>query len=127
MPRSLKVLITCDHCGEEIEGAEEQHPGALAISINGDAVKQIDLCGLCLRGDRNYLYVAGLISIYDQADAIPQVQPVPRRRSTSDPVTCPACGHPSPTAQGLGRHTRSAHGMSVADLRKAVEKGLPHD
>lgn len=119
MPRSLKVVIACDHCGNELQDPDEDHRGALALSINGGPVKQIDLCVECMLGDSNYLYVIGLLDLYENADPLPTTKPTTRRvRNTNGgPAQCPACDHVSGSPQGLGRHTRTEHGMTVAELR----------
>ena len=118
MPRSLKVVIECDQCSEEIES--EEHEGALTLSINGKPTKQIDLCSACMRGENDTTPMS-LVYIYEEADPIPE--PKVKRtssgtgRNQSEPSPCPACDHVAGSPQGLGRHARTVHGMSVQELR----------
>lgn len=119
MTRSLKVLVNCDYCDIEIEEGED-HEGSLTLTINGVGPRQIDLCGPCLGGDTNYLYVNGMLELFEKADDLPTSPPsaVRRARNTNGgPAQCPVCPHVAGSPQGLGRHTREAHGRTVAQLR----------
>lgn len=115
MPRSLKIVIICDNCLDEVDTDSEQHPGALALDINGEGKRQLDLCGGCIR----IATTENLLRLYDKADAIPEPRATPRRATQSQPSPCPHkdCDHVAGSPQGLGRHTRSVHGLTVEAVR----------
>lgn len=124
MPRALRIVIACDNCDEEIDTPDENHEGALTLSINGRGPKQLDLCANCLRGvGASPLNVWALIyALFEEADTIPDATPARRSRGSganqSAPTPCPVCGHVAGSPQGLGRHCRTEHGASLAKLRQ---------
>lgn len=105
MPRSLKVVVSCDYCMSSIE--DEDHGGALVLMINNEGPRQVDLCSECL----THRSVVDLLGVFDQADDLP----APSRREGG--LRCPACRHTASTPQGLGRHTKSVHHMTLRQLR----------
>lgn len=115
MPRSLKVVVSCDYCSGSIEG--EDHEGALTLTINKKGPRQVDLCEDCMSN----LSPLTLLSVFEGADDLPEPKPARRGRRADGEgmVYCPdpTCNAASPTAQGLGRHTRAAHNKTVSELR----------
>lgn len=118
MPRSLKVVVSCDYCPEEIDG--EDHEGALTLTINGKGPRQVDLCDDCLSN----LSPRTLLSVFEGVSDLPKQPRPPATRSRSGIERCGLCDAFSATPQGLGRHTKAAHNMTVAGMREAVEMGL---
>lgn len=125
MPRSLKVVITCNNC-DTLIAAGEGHKGDLVLTINGVGPKQLDLCRACFDGGDLAISPGTLLRLFEDADLIPEAKPSPRRTSRntnqSQPSPCPACSHVAGSPQGLGRHARTVHGMTVAELRKEIEE-----
>lgn len=114
MPRSLKLIVSCDNCGAPIN--DEHHEGSLVMKINDLGLRQVDLCLGCMNGDAT---VNSLIKAYIEADDIPQPKKVKRQgQNQGTPASCPACEHVAGSAQGLGRHSHSVHGMTLAKLRQ---------
>lgn len=118
MPRSLMVVINCENCDAAIEG--ENHEGSLVLDINGGGPRQIDLCRACMTGNSyDEVFPEQLLDLYAEAAPIPN-----QRRTKRAPVArgehpCPVqgCDSISPTTQGLGRHTRAAHDLSLKEAR----------
>lgn len=112
MPRSLKVVVTCDWCPQEI--TLEDHEGALTLTVNGKGPRQMDLCDECL----STLSPRDMLSIFEGLSDLPkQPRPATTRRG-GELQACGLCSAVSPTPQGLGRHTKSAHDMTVAEMRR---------
>jgi hypothetical protein len=115
MPRSLKVVVSCDYCPQEID--DEDHEGSLALTINGKGPRQMDLCDDCMTS----LSPRDLLSVFEGLSDIPKQPRPPATRGRSEVQRCGLCDTTSPTSQGLGRHTKAAHGLTVAEMRQAAE------
>lgn len=125
MPRSLKLMVSCDGCAAPIN--DEYHEGSLVMKIGDLGLRQVDLCLGCMNGD---VTVSELVKAYIVADDIPQ--PTKKKRASAGtgqgqgtPASCPACDHVAGSSQGLGRHTKSAHGVKLAQLRTQTAGILP--
>lgn len=114
MTRSLKIVVSCDFCYQSIE--DEDHEGALTLTINGKGPRQVDLCDECMSSRSPF----DLLAVFEGADDLPTSPPsaVRRARNTNGgPAQCPVCPTVAGSPQGLGRHTRREHGATVRQLR----------
>ena len=109
MPRSVKIVIECDACGHEVKEGEGLSP---ILIIDGVGPRQLDFCERCYVDAT----IQNLVVLFDSATDMPK--PKPATRSRGEQQHCGLCGASSPTAQGLGRHTKSAHDMTVAKMRE---------
>lgn len=107
---SQRIITECDECLALGETSDAATVAVRALSIE----VEVDLC------NRHVKPFVEMLERFAELGRTPA-------QAAGSGTPCPRCGRRFATPQALGRHTKAAHGATVADMRKAGAIPAPAD